>query len=344
GRGQRAEGRGIGINVTSVKEDARQAVVQKIQALGVVAVIRMKDAGKLREVVDAIAAGGVRAIEVTMTVPDAISLIARLAPSLPADILLGAGTGHDAATARAVIDAGAQYVVSPVFRREVIAACHERGVAAAPGCFTPTEILDAHDAGADIVKVFPATALGPQFIKDVRAPLPQVRLMPTGGVTLDNAGEWIRAGAVAVGVGSALVDTRAIEDGRPDLPSAYAGDRRRPPRRAHGERAAHRGQRRVGAVTAIMPQRVVTFGEIMLRLSPPGFERFFQSPVLGATFGGGEANVAVSLAQFGLDSHYVTRLPTHAIGDAAVRALRAEGVDTRHVIRGGRRGGVEFPA
>jgi len=95
-------------------------------------------------------------------------------------------------------------------------------------------------------------------------------------------------------------------------------------------------------VTAIMAGRVVTFGEIMLRLSPPGFERFFQSPVLAATFGGGEANVAVSLAQFGLDSHYVTRLPTHAIGDAAVRALRAEGVDTRHVIRGGSRVGIYF--
>jgi 2-dehydro-3-deoxyphosphogluconate aldolase/(4S)-4-hydroxy-2-oxoglutarate aldolase len=101
-----------------------------------------------------------------------------------------------------------------VFRREVIDACHERDVAAAPGCFSPTEILDAHDHGADIVKVFPATALGPGFIKDVRAPLPQLRLMPTGGVTLDNAGDWIRAGAVAVGVGSALLDTKAIEEGR----------------------------------------------------------------------------------------------------------------------------------
>jgi 2-dehydro-3-deoxyphosphogluconate aldolase / (4S)-4-hydroxy-2-oxoglutarate aldolase len=87
-------------------------------------------------------------------------------------------------------------------------------VAVAPGCFTPTEILDAHDAGADIIKVFPATTLGPQYIKDVRAPLPQVRLMPTGGVTLDNAGDWIRAGAVAVGVGSALLDAAAIESGR----------------------------------------------------------------------------------------------------------------------------------
>jgi 2-dehydro-3-deoxyphosphogluconate aldolase / (4S)-4-hydroxy-2-oxoglutarate aldolase len=195
----------------------RQEVVQQIQAGGVVAIIRMKDAAKLRRVVDAIAAGGVRAIEVTMTVPGAVELIGTLARSLPPEILLGAGTVTDADTARAVIDAGARYVVSPVFRREVIAACHERDVAAAPGCFTPTEILDAFDFGADVIKVFPATALGPQFIKDVRAPLPHVPLMPTGGVSLDNAGDWIRAGAVAVGVGSALLDTKAIEEGRFDV-------------------------------------------------------------------------------------------------------------------------------
>jgi 2-dehydro-3-deoxyphosphogluconate aldolase/(4S)-4-hydroxy-2-oxoglutarate aldolase len=197
--------------------DSRAAVVDAIQRLGVVAVIRMKDAAKLRAVVDAIAAGGVRAIEVTMTVPNAVDLIRTLAATLPKEILLGAGTVTSAETARAVIDAGARYVVSPVFRRDVIAACHERDVAAAPGCFTPTEILDAHECGADVVKVFPATALGPQFIKDVRAPLPQVRLMPTGGVSLDNAGEWIRAGAIAVGVGSALLDARAIEEGRLDV-------------------------------------------------------------------------------------------------------------------------------
>jgi 2-dehydro-3-deoxyphosphogluconate aldolase/(4S)-4-hydroxy-2-oxoglutarate aldolase len=195
----------------------RQATVEAIQLSGVVAVIRMKDAAKLRAVVDAIAEGGVRAIEVTMTVPGAVELIRTLARSLPADILLGAGTVTDAGTARAVIDAGARYVVSPVFRRDVIAACHERDIAVAPGCFTPTEILDAHECGADVIKVFPATALGPQFIKDVRAPLPQVRLMPTGGVSLDNAGDWIRAGAIAVGVGSALLDSKAIDEGRYDV-------------------------------------------------------------------------------------------------------------------------------
>lgn len=193
--------------------DSRAAVTAALERSGVVAVIRMKDAAKVQAVVDAIAEGGVRAIEVTMTVPGAIDLIRSLAPRMPAGFLFGAGTVLDPVTAAKVIDAGAQFIVSPVFRRSLIAACHERQVPVTPGCFTPTEILDAWDAGADIIKVFPATALGPGYIKDVRAPLPQVKLMPTGGVTVDNAGEWIKAGAVAVGVGTALLDTRAIENG-----------------------------------------------------------------------------------------------------------------------------------
>ena len=201
---------------------ARGHVAALVEQLGVVAVIRMKDPAKLRAVVDAIAAGGVRALEVTMTVPRAVDMIRELAPTLPPGFLLGAGTVIDAATARAVIDAGASFVVSPVFRPDVVAACHERDVPAMPGCFTPTEILAAHECGADIIKVFPATALGPQFIRDVRAPLPQVKLMPTGGVTIDNAGEWIRAGAVAVGLGSALLDASAIADGRFDTITANA--------------------------------------------------------------------------------------------------------------------------
>ena len=200
----------------------RGDVTALVEQLGVVAVIRMKDPAKLRAVVDAMAAGGVRALEVTMTVPRAVEMIRELAPTLPDGFLLGAGTVIDAPTARAVIDAGASFVVSPVFRPDVVAACHQRDVPAMPGCFTPTEILAAHECGADIIKVFPATALGPQFIKDVRAPLPQVKLMPTGGVTLDNAGDWIRAGAVAVGLGSALVDAAAIADGRFDVITANA--------------------------------------------------------------------------------------------------------------------------
>jgi 2-dehydro-3-deoxyphosphogluconate aldolase/(4S)-4-hydroxy-2-oxoglutarate aldolase len=200
----------------------RAAIVKAVEAMGVVAVIRLKDAGKLRSVIDALAIGGVRALELTMTIPGAVELIREITPTLPNGFLVGAGTVTDADTARAVIDAGAQFVVGPVLRPDIIRACHERDIPAMPGCFSPTEILTAHEAGADIVKVFPATMLGPQFIRDVRAPLPQVKLMPTGGVTLDNAGEWVRAGAVAVGVGSALVDVKAIDAGRFDVVTANA--------------------------------------------------------------------------------------------------------------------------
>jgi 2-dehydro-3-deoxyphosphogluconate aldolase/(4S)-4-hydroxy-2-oxoglutarate aldolase len=171
-------------------------------------------------VAQALLAGGVRAIEVTMTVPRAVALIEELAHTLPADVVVGAGTVVDADTAGAVIRAGAAFVVSPVLRPAVIAVCRQQDVAVMPGCFTPTEILTAWEAGADVVKVFPATALGPAFFKDMRGPLPQIRMMPTGGVTRDNAGDWIRAGAFAIGVGTALVDQQAIAAGRFDVITA----------------------------------------------------------------------------------------------------------------------------
>jgi 2-dehydro-3-deoxyphosphogluconate aldolase/(4S)-4-hydroxy-2-oxoglutarate aldolase len=188
-------------------------VVRAIEELGVVAVIRLQDANTLRAVVDALASGGVRVLEVTMTVPRAIEMIAEIAPALGQGFLIGAGTVLDADTAVKAIDAGATFVVSPVFKPEVVAACHAQDCPVMPGCFSPTEILNAWEAGADFVKVFPATSLGPGFLKDVRAPLPQLKLVPTGGVSIDNAGDWIRAGAAAVGVGSALIDPKVVAAG-----------------------------------------------------------------------------------------------------------------------------------
>jgi 2-dehydro-3-deoxyphosphogluconate aldolase/(4S)-4-hydroxy-2-oxoglutarate aldolase len=146
-----------------------------------------------------------------MTVPNAVALIAELSHSLDG-VVIGAGTVTDVTTAKAVIAAGARFVVGPVFRPEIIATCHMNGVAALPGCFSPTEIFSAWEMGADIVKVFPATALGPGYFKDLRGPMPHVKMMPTGGVTLGNAGDWIRAGAVAIGAGTALVDPKLIAD------------------------------------------------------------------------------------------------------------------------------------
>lgn len=196
--------------------EPRRATVQAIEDAGVVAVIRLHDAAAGRQVAAALAEGGITALEVTMTVPHAVQLIAELSARVPASIVIGAGTVLDAGTAARVIDAGARFVVSPILSRAVIDACHERQTPAIPGCLTPTEIVTAIEAGAEIVKVFPATSLGPGYIKDLRGPLPSLRLMPTGGVTLENAGDWIRAGAVAVGVGTALVDQRDIASGRFD--------------------------------------------------------------------------------------------------------------------------------
>jgi len=194
---------------------SRADVVQRIEQSGVVAVVRLNDASIGRSVATALMDGGVSAIEITMTVPRAVELIAELSEAFP-DALIGAGTVTDARTAREVIAAGAKFVVGPVFRPAMVEACLDRDVPVMPGCYSPTEVLAAWELGADIVKLFPATSLGPSFIKDLRGPFPSIKLMPTGGVSRDNAADWIRAGAVAVGAGISLVDPKAVQARRFD--------------------------------------------------------------------------------------------------------------------------------
>ncbi|GJQ21725.1 MAG: 2-dehydro-3-deoxy-phosphogluconate aldolase [Bacteroidia bacterium] len=193
------------------------SILETIVSSGVIAVIRLKDRNKLLKVVEAISAGGVKCIEITMTVPGAVDMIRELSGKVAKDVILGAGTVTDVETANHVIDAGAKFIVGPVLNTEIIALCKRRGIVVMPGCFTPTEIHTAWKAGADIVKVFPATSLGPRYFKDLAGPFPDIRLMPTGGVTIDNVGEWIQAGAVAVGIGSDLLDKKAIEEERYDV-------------------------------------------------------------------------------------------------------------------------------
>lgn len=191
----------------------RAQTVDRLAALGAVAVVRLPAADDALRVVAALHAGGVRAVEITVTTPGAIAVIAAVVRELGDAAVVGVGSVLDAETARQAVDAGARYVVSPVFVAEVVAEAHRLGVAAMPGGFTPTEILHAHRSGADMVKVFPSDALGPSFLKGVLAPMPFLRLMPTGGVTPSNVGEWLRAGAVAVGLGGALVDPTLVAAG-----------------------------------------------------------------------------------------------------------------------------------
>ncbi len=191
--------------------------LQDIIDCGVVAIIRVASAQEAVEVCGAIAKGGVKPIEITMTVPGAIDAIKELKDATEGKVLLGAGTVLDPETARAVIIAGAEFVVCPTLNLKVIEVCRRYSKIVIPGALTPTEILTAWEAGADIVKVFPATMGGPRYLKDIRGPLPQIRLIPVGGVNLENTPDFIKAGAVAVAVGSSLVDRKAVSEKKYDI-------------------------------------------------------------------------------------------------------------------------------
>jgi 2-dehydro-3-deoxyphosphogluconate aldolase/(4S)-4-hydroxy-2-oxoglutarate aldolase len=193
----------------------KSEVLARIREVGLVPVVRAQSAEQAVQAVEAIRAGGVPILEITMTVPGAVSVIEELAGRFADDVLVGAGTVLDAETARTCILAGAAFVVSPAVDGGTIECCRRHGVAVLPGALTPTEVLGAWTAGADMVKVFPAGNLGgPSYIKALKAPLPQVELVPTGGVSLDNAAAFIRAGAAALGVGADLVDLSALRAGQ----------------------------------------------------------------------------------------------------------------------------------
>ena len=184
----------------------KQKTLQALKETGVVAVIRADKAEDLVDVGRALREGGVKFIEITMTVPGALAVIEKASSALQnEDVCIGAGTVLDAETARMAMLAGANYIVSPVFRPDVVAVCQRYNVAVMPGAMTPTEVLNAWEAGGDVIKIFPAGVGGPQFFKDLKGPLPQIEIMPTGAVNRDTAAAFIKAGACAVGVGGELV-------------------------------------------------------------------------------------------------------------------------------------------
>jgi 2-dehydro-3-deoxyphosphogluconate aldolase/(4S)-4-hydroxy-2-oxoglutarate aldolase len=193
-------------------------VLARIRDVGIVPVVRAESADEALAAIAAIRAGGIDILEITMTVPGAVRLIEEVSRSLGGDAVVGAGTVLDAETARTCILAGAQFVVSPAWSAATIACCRRYGVPIFPGALTPTEVLAAWEAGADMVKVFPCSALGgASYIKALKAPLPQIDLIPTGGVNLDTAAAFIKAGSTALGVGADLVDLKALRDGKASL-------------------------------------------------------------------------------------------------------------------------------
>jgi 2-dehydro-3-deoxyphosphogluconate aldolase / (4S)-4-hydroxy-2-oxoglutarate aldolase len=196
---------------------SKEDVIARISECGVLPVIRASSKEEARSVIDAIAAGGVSTIEVTMTVPNAMALIAELSVERE-DLLIGAGSVLEPETARECIAAGARFIVSPSTNFDTILYCNEFETVVMPGALTPTEIVNAWDAGADMVKVFPADSLGgAKYLRSLKAPLPHLRLVPTGGVDQTTAAEFIKAGAEAIGVGADLVDLKAVREGRANM-------------------------------------------------------------------------------------------------------------------------------
>jgi 2-dehydro-3-deoxyphosphogluconate aldolase / (4S)-4-hydroxy-2-oxoglutarate aldolase len=194
-----------------------ESTQQIVERVGLIPVLRAKSVAQGRAAVDAMIAGGVTIVEVTMTVPGAIDLLKELKKEYAEKLLLGSGTVTTAAQAQATIDAGAEFVVSPSFHPDVIAITKKNKKISCPGALTPTEAITAWNAGADYVKIFPCSALGgASYLKSLLAPFPQLKIIPTGGVTLDNAASFIKAGACAVGVGGDLVNLAAIDAGHPE--------------------------------------------------------------------------------------------------------------------------------
>lgn len=182
----------------------KEIIIQKMTDIGLVAVVRAENADEAIKISDACLEGGCPSIELTFTVPGAHKVIETLADKYNDDLILGAGTVLDSETARIAILSGASYIVSPSFNLETAKLCNRYRVPYIPGCMTINEVITAMEAGADIIKIFPADLFGPKIIKDIKGPLPQAKMMPTGGVDVDNVDQWIKAGAVAVGAGSSL--------------------------------------------------------------------------------------------------------------------------------------------
>jgi 2-dehydro-3-deoxyphosphogluconate aldolase / (4S)-4-hydroxy-2-oxoglutarate aldolase len=192
------------------------AKLNLIHETGVIAIMRAKSSDQLIAAAEAIRQGGVRVIEVTMTTPGALDVIREATRRFGDEVLFGAGSVLDPETARAAILAGAGFVVAPTLKVEVIELCNRYSIPAAPGCFTPTEMLTAWEAGADLVKLFPAEIGGPALVKAILAPLPQLKIVPVGGVDLKTAADFIRSGSWALGVGSSLVNQKLLDEGNMD--------------------------------------------------------------------------------------------------------------------------------
>lgn len=338
-------------------------IIEQLEKIKLIPVAVLDNAADAEPVAKALIDGGLPCAEVTFRTDAAAEAIRKMRTAFP-DMLVGAGTVLTVEQAERAAAAGAQFIVSPGFNPKVVEFCLERKLPIVPGVSSPTEIEAALAYGLTVLKFFPAEALGGlPMIKALSAPYRSVRFIPTGGINEQNLLQYLKHPAILACGGSWMLPKELItahDFARITALTAAAAKKisalqhtdscaqptpQKPATGAEPEASALCAQaanKTAAPVSYPEHPRVVTFGEIMLRLAPPGYTRFVQTETFGATYGGAEANVAVSLANYGIDASFVTKLPAHEIGQAAVNALRRFGVHTGHIARGGNRIGIYY--
>ena len=317
-------------------------LMKTIESLCIVPVIVLKDASKAEPLAKALLDGNIPCIEVTFRTSAAEESIKRITKAYP-QMTCGAGTVLTIDQAQRAIDAGASFIVSPGLDEKLVRWCQERSIPVFPGVCTASEVQAAVGLGLNVLKFFPAESSGGvKMIKDLCGPFPNVRFMTTGGISMANLAEYAKSPFVVAVGGSWMAKGDMIEKEDWKTITAMCNEAVEAIKCLKSQPKAEKNApvERKAAPEKKSVHKIVTFGEIMLRLKSPEHERFFQSPLLEATFGGGEANVAVSLAYFGEHAQFVTALPKNAIGESALSEIRRHGVDVSRInmVDGGRLG------
>ena len=287
----------------------------------------------------ALVEGGLPCAEVTFRREGANLCIKAMKEAYP-DMLVGAGTVLNKEQADLAIEAGAEFIVSPGFDENVVSYCQEKGICVIPGVSTASEVAKAYSFGLNVVKFFPAEAAGGvKMLKALSAPYNMMTFMPTGGISMANMDSYYKLKNVIACGGSFMIDAAAIKEGNFEKIKNLTKD---VVKVLNKEEVVCEKADKAIDLSGKADKKVITFGELMLRLAPEGYLRFVQADTFEATFGGGEANVSISLANFGADTSFVTKLPSHEIGQMAVNSLRKYGVDTSLIARGGKRVGIYY--
>ena len=325
---------------------------EKIEKCKMIPVIALENVSDAKPLAKALYEGGLPCAEVTFRKEGAELVIKAMKEEYP-DMLVGAGTVLKKEQVEKALEAGAEFIVSPGLDEEIVKLCIEKNVCVIPGVSTASDVAKAYSLGLNVVKFFPAEAAGGvKMLKALAAPYKMMRFMPTGGIGIGNMASYYALKCVIACGGSFMIDSKAIKEGdfekiknlTKDVISALnalnsnnsvADDKK------ESIQSNINSEKKIN-MSGLSDKKIITFGELMLRLAPEGYLRFVQADAFEATFGGGEANVSISLANFGANTSFVTKLPSHEIGQMAVNSLRKYGVDTSLITRGGKRVGIYY--